>query len=222
MTRPIVRAFFDEATFTVSYVVSDPESARAAIIDPVLDYDPDSGRTCSDSADEMLAYIKDADLGIDWILETHVHADHLSGAAGIKTQVGGRTGIGTDVAAVQNIFKEIFNIADLPVDGSQFDHLFVDGETFAIFPFQRLGHSFAIGGFGQDFDPEKEKRSNDLARAQIKQLMTGVEALVDRKKPRAVQKSEHYLHALEAQLKICDDVDRLIDTLDAPFLRPWN
>lgn len=132
MTRPIVRAFFDEATFTVSYVVSDPESARAAIIDSVLDYDPDAGRTCSDSADEILAYIKDADLGIDWILETHVHADHLSGAAGIKTQVGGRTAIGTDVAAVQNIFKEIFNIADLPVDGSQFDHLLVDGETFAI------------------------------------------------------------------------------------------
>ena len=98
----------------------------------MLDYDPDSGRTCSDSADEMLAYIKDADLGIDWILETHVHADHLSGAAGIKTQVGGRMAIGTDVAAVQNIFKELFNIVDLPVDGSQFDHLFVDGETFAI------------------------------------------------------------------------------------------
>jgi len=132
MNSPDVKALFDEATFTVSYVVSDPATNRAAVIDPVLDYDPASGRTSTQSADEMIAYIRGAGLGVDWIIETHVHADHLSGAPYVKAQVGGKTGIGSDVTAVQDAFKGIFNIRDLATDGSQFDHLFVNGESFKL------------------------------------------------------------------------------------------
>lgn len=127
-----VKAFFDEATFTVSYVVSDPASGRAAIIDPVLDYEPNSGRTSAASVDPLVAYVKDAKFTIDWILETHVHADHLSAAPVVKKQVAGQTAIGAQVVSVQRTFKNIFNITDLAVDGSQFDHLFVDGEVFRI------------------------------------------------------------------------------------------
>jgi glyoxylase-like metal-dependent hydrolase (beta-lactamase superfamily II) len=132
MSGPDVKAFFDEATFTVSYVVSDPATSRAAVIDPVLDYEPASGRTTTRSADEMIAYLKGAKLSVDWIIETHVHADHLSGAPYIKDQVGGQTGIGSDVTSVQDAFKGVFNIEDLATDGSQFDHLFVDGESFKL------------------------------------------------------------------------------------------
>lgn len=132
MTQANVKAFFDEATFTVSYVVSDPVSGRAAIIDPVLDYDPNSGRTSTISADQLIAYVNDANLSVAWILETHVHADHLSAAPAIKEGVGGQTAIGAHVTSVQNTFKGIFNISDLAVDGSQFDHLFDDGETFKV------------------------------------------------------------------------------------------
>jgi len=132
MKQPDVRAFFDEATFTVSYVVSDPETRRGAIIDPVLDYDPSSGRTTTRSADAIIDYISATDLGVDWILETHVHADHLSGAPYCKEKLGGHTAIGRNVSAVQNVFKGIFNIKDLATDGSQFEHLFDDSETFKL------------------------------------------------------------------------------------------
>jgi glyoxylase-like metal-dependent hydrolase (beta-lactamase superfamily II) len=132
MSTPDVKAFFDEATFTVSYVVSDPATNRAAVIDPVLDYDPASGRTSTRSADEMIAYLHRSNLGVDWIIETHVHADHLSGAPYLKEQVGGQTGIGSNVTAVQSAFRDIFNIKDLAADGSQFDHLFVSGESFRL------------------------------------------------------------------------------------------
>lgn len=132
MSKPEVKAFFDEATFTVSYVVSCPETSRAAIIDPVLDYDAASGRTSSHSSDEIIAYVSDQGLGVDWILETHVHADHLTGAPYLKEKLGGQTAIGKDVTAVQSVFKDVFNIPDLAADGSQFDHLFADGETFAV------------------------------------------------------------------------------------------
>lgn len=132
MSSPDVKAFFDEATFTVSYVVSDPTTNRAAVIDPVLDYEPASGRTSTRSADELIAYLAEENLGVDWIIETHVHADHISGAPYVKEQVGGQTGIGADVTAVQDAFKGVFNIEDLATDGSQFDHLFVNGESFKI------------------------------------------------------------------------------------------
>ena len=132
MKHPDVKAFFDEATFTVSYVVSDAANGRAVIIDPVQDYDPASGRTTTSSADAIIDYVSEHGLNIDWILETHVHADHLSAAPYIKEKLGGQTAIGASVSAVQNVFKGIFNLEDLDIDGSQFDHLFVDGETFNV------------------------------------------------------------------------------------------
>ncbi len=132
MGKPDVEAFFDDATYTVSYVVSDPETGRAAVIDPVLDYDPASGRTATSSADRLIKYVKDSDLGVDWILETHVHADHLSAAPRVRDLLGGTTAIGAEVTTVQNVFKGIFNLDALAVDGSQFEHLFDDGDTFKV------------------------------------------------------------------------------------------
>ncbi len=132
MSSPEVKAFFDEATFTVSYVVSDPATSRAVIIDPVLDYDAASGRTATQCADEIIAYVTSNGLGVDWILETHVHADHLSGAPCLKEKFGGQIGIGSGVTSVQSTFKEIFNLSDLATDGSQFDRLFGDGDTFEV------------------------------------------------------------------------------------------
>ena len=132
MNTPDVKAFFDAATFTVSYIVSDPATGRAAVIDPVLNYDPASGRTGTSAADEMITYLAESNLSVDWIIETHVHADHLSSAPYIKESVGGQTGIGKHVTAVQESFKGIFNIEALTTDGSQFDHLFIDGESFRV------------------------------------------------------------------------------------------
>ena len=132
MSTPAVTAFFDEATFTVTYVVADPVSAHAAIIDPVLDYDAASGRTSTTSADEVTAFVRDNGLTVDWVLETHVHADHLTAAPYLKEQLGGRIGIGRHVAAVQETFKGVFNIDGLATDGSQFDHLFEDGDEFEV------------------------------------------------------------------------------------------
>jgi glyoxylase-like metal-dependent hydrolase (beta-lactamase superfamily II) len=132
MSVPSVTAFFDEATFTVTYVVADPDSAHAAIVDPVLDYDPASGRTSTASADKVAAFVRDNGLSIDWVLETHVHADHLSAAPYLTEKLGGRIAIGKNVAAVQETFQGVFNIEDLATDGSQFDHLFEDGDEFSI------------------------------------------------------------------------------------------
>ena len=132
MVHPEVQAFFDEATFTVTYVASCPKSGRAAVIDPVLDYDPASGRTATRSADAVIEHIRSNGLSLDWILETHIHADHLSGAPYIREALGGRTGIGEHVAQVQENFKDIFNLPDLATDGSQFEHLFRDGEKFSL------------------------------------------------------------------------------------------
>jgi len=132
MSAPSVTAFFDEATFTVTYVVADPDSAHAAIVDPVLDYDPASGRTSTASADKVAAFVRDNNLSIDWVLETHVHADHLSAAPYLREKLGGKVAIGKNVAAVQETFQGVFNIEDLATDGSQFDHLFEDGDEFSI------------------------------------------------------------------------------------------
>jgi len=132
MSAPSVTAFFDEATFTVTYVVADPDSAHAAIVDPVLDYDPASGRTSTASADKVAAFVRDNNLSIDWVLETHVHADHLSAAPYLREKLGGTVAIGKNVAAVQETFQGVFNIEDLATDGSQFDHLFEDGDEFSI------------------------------------------------------------------------------------------
>lgn len=132
-TQAAVQAFFDPATWTVTYVVWDRASRHAAIIDPVLDYDFKSGHTRTESADRVLAYVAENSLRVDWILETHAHADHLSGAHYLREQGGGRIAIGEHIRAVQATFSRIFNLerSFLP-DGSQFDHLFKDGETFMI------------------------------------------------------------------------------------------
>lgn len=128
-----VEAFFDPATFTYSYVVSDPATAECAIIDPVLDYDPASGRTRSHSADRLLQYILQHELKTRWILETHVHADHLSAAAYLKQQLGGTLGIGAGITQIQRIFGALFHAGTgFARDGSQFDHLFHDGENFQL------------------------------------------------------------------------------------------
>jgi glyoxylase-like metal-dependent hydrolase (beta-lactamase superfamily II) len=126
-------AFFDPTTWTVTYVVADPRTLRAAIIDPVLDYDFKSGRTSTTSADRVLAYVVEQGLQVEWILETHAHADHLSGAQYLKSKTGGRIAIGNNIRAVQSTFKTIFNLEDsFLADGKQFDHLFRDGESFMI------------------------------------------------------------------------------------------
>lgn len=132
-TRTTTQGFFDPGTWTVSYVVWDHAMRRAAVIDPVLDYDFKSGHTGTASADRLLAYVRDKGLQVDWILETHAHADHLSGARYVQGQVGGQIAIGENIRAVQATFKKLYNLerSFLP-DGSQFDHLFGDGETFKI------------------------------------------------------------------------------------------
>ena len=131
--RPRIEAFFDAPTGTVSYVVSDPGTGRAAVVDPVLGYDFKAGRTDTKAADRILACLDEHSLAVDWILETHAHADHLSGARYLHRRVGGKVAIGENIREVQAIFKKIYNLerSFLP-DGSQFDHLFRDGETFRI------------------------------------------------------------------------------------------
>lgn len=132
-TQANTHAFFDPTTWTVSYVVWDPATRRAAVIDPVLDYDFKSGHTDTASADRAVAYVTDLGLKVDWILETHAHADHLSGARYLQQRLGGRIAIGENIRTVQATFKRLYNLERgfLP-DGSQFDHLFKDGETFRI------------------------------------------------------------------------------------------
>ncbi len=131
--QPEIVPFFDPATSTVTYVVADRSTGRAAIIDAVLDYDPKSGRTTTASADAVIAYVRSSGLTVEWILETHVHADHLSAAAYLKEHLGGRTAIGENVKSVQQVFKQMFNAEpSFAPDGSQFDHLFRDGERFSI------------------------------------------------------------------------------------------
>ena len=132
--RPDVKAFFDDDTFTVSYVIRDPDSNKAAILDSVLDFDPKSGRTATKSADELLAYVQENKLDIEWILETHAHADHLTAAPYLQDKLGqGKIAIGENISKVQEVFKGVFNAeASFKTDGSQFDHLFKDGETFKI------------------------------------------------------------------------------------------
>lgn len=128
-----VRSFFDEATFTVTHVLSDPATGKAAIIDSVLDFDPASGRTSTTSADAVIAYVREQGLEVEWLLETHAHADHLSAAPYLQEQLGGRLAIGRHILTVQNVFGKIFNEGTrFARDGSQFDQLFDDGDRFAI------------------------------------------------------------------------------------------
>lgn len=130
---PDVKAFFDDATNTVSYVVREPEGRTCAIIDSVLDYDQAAGRTNTQSADEIIAWIKAEDLSVAWILESHVHADHLSAAPYLQEHLGGQIGIGANITMIQDTFGKIFNEGTrFQRDGSQFDALFKDGDSFHI------------------------------------------------------------------------------------------
>ncbi|MEL6420529.1 MAG: MBL fold metallo-hydrolase [Pseudomonadota bacterium] len=131
--KPDVKAFFDEATFTVSYVVKDPNSDSCAIIDSVLDFDPKSGRTDTASADAIIEHVKDNGLKVEWLLETHAHADHLSAAHYLQKEIGGTTAIGSHITEVQEVFAKLFNVEKgFQTDGRQFEHLFTDGEEFVI------------------------------------------------------------------------------------------
>lgn len=130
---PNVEAFFDPATYTYSYVVSDPATQRCALVDSVLDYDPASGRTSYHSADRLIEHVRSRGLVVQWILETHVHADHMSAAPYLRQQLGGEIGIGEQITVVQSTFGKLFNAGpDFPTDGSQFDRLFRDGEEFRV------------------------------------------------------------------------------------------
>ena len=131
--KPLVHGIFDPATWTVTYVVYEKAGSDCAIIDPVLDYDPKSGRTSHTSADKVIAFVKSQQLTVSWIMETHAHADHLSAAPYLKAQLGGKTGIGNHITLVQSVFKGIFNMEpSFHADGSQFDHLFADGEAILL------------------------------------------------------------------------------------------
>lgn len=130
---PQVQAFFDPATWTVSYVVFDHAGGHCALVDSVLDFDPKSGRTSTRSADALVAFVKDKALTVQWILETHAHADHLSAAHYLRKQLGGQIAIGAAITGVQNVFKAVFHLEpEFHPDGRQFDHLFQPDEVFAI------------------------------------------------------------------------------------------
>jgi glyoxylase-like metal-dependent hydrolase (beta-lactamase superfamily II) len=131
--RPEVAGFFDPATFTVTYVVHDPATREAAIVDSVLDFDPNSGRTSTASADTVIDYVNSHNLKVMWLLETHAHADHFSAAPYLQEKLGGKIAIGEHIVTVQQVFGKLFNAGtEFERDGSQFDHLFKDGDTFAI------------------------------------------------------------------------------------------
>ena len=132
MTQPRVHAQFDEATHTVSYVVWDPTTCRAAIIDPVLDYDHRTGRVSHRSADDLLGFVADQGLSVDWVLETHAHADHLSAAPYLKEKTGAPIGIGARITEVQRTFAPVFGLDDVSGDGREFDRLLRDGDTIAL------------------------------------------------------------------------------------------
>lgn len=139
MTCPDVKAFFDDSTNTFSYVVWDPASRQAAVIDSVLDYDAASGRTRHDAADVIVAFVQAHGLEVAWVIDTHVHADHLSASPYVQSRLGGRLGIGEHIRSVQQTFGRLFNLEDgFARDGSQFDHLFKDGEAY------RLGEIEAV------------------------------------------------------------------------------
>lgn len=128
-----IEPFFDPATFTYSYVVSDPQTRQCAVIDSVLDYDPASGRTSHATAQRLVDYVREQDLKVQWLLETHVHADHLSAAPYLRQQLGGQLAIGDRITVVQDTFGKLFNAGTgFATDGRQFDYLFHDGDTFQV------------------------------------------------------------------------------------------
>ena len=156
MQKPIVKAFFDQGTWTFTYVVYEKPNTPCVVIDSVLNYDPKSGRTKTKSADEVIAFVKEQGLTADWILETHAHADHLSAAPYIQKHLGGKIAIGSHIQDVQKVFKGIFNLeSEFPTNGSQFDYLIEEGQdiyagNLTIHPLFVPGHTpacmaYAIG-----------------------------------------------------------------------------
>jgi glyoxylase-like metal-dependent hydrolase (beta-lactamase superfamily II) len=161
MQQAQVETFFDPATWTFSYVVYDQPGGHCALVDSVLDYDPKSGRTRTTSADKLVEFVRAHNLTVQWILETHAHADHLSAAHYLRQQLGGRIAMGAGITQVQKVFKGLFNLEpEFAPNGSQFDHLFADGETFAIgaLPAQAIavpGHTpacmaYKVGNAGEE------------------------------------------------------------------------
>lgn len=145
LPRPEVHGLFDPATWTVTYVVHSGDGSACAIVDSVLDYDPRSGRTRHESADRVIAYVETHRLKVAWILETHAHADHLSAAPYLKAKLGGKIAIGRDITRVQQVFRGVFNLEpEFKLDGSQFDHLFGDGDTVPLGPL--VGKVLAVPG----------------------------------------------------------------------------
>ena len=132
MHSATIHSLFDPATSTVTHLVADPATRRAAVIDSVLDFDPKSARTSTHSADALIERVRAEGLVVDWLLETHPHADHLSAAPYLQQQLGGWIAIGEHIVAVQRVFKALFNADDIAADGAPFDRLFADGETFLI------------------------------------------------------------------------------------------
>ncbi|QIB35208.1 MBL fold metallo-hydrolase [Ancylobacter pratisalsi] len=130
--KPEVTGFFDPRTWSVQYVVADRETGKCAIVDPVYDFDEKSGQTASKNADRLLAFVRDKGYEVEWILDTHPHADHFSAANYLKQKTGARTAIGAKVTDVQALWKGYYNWPDFPADGSQWDHLFADGDTFKV------------------------------------------------------------------------------------------
>jgi len=130
--KPLVKGFYDARTFSIQYVVSDPETKKCAFIDPVLDFDEKSGSTVTRSADAILDYVEEQGLKVEWVLDTHPHADHLSAAHYLKERTGAPTAIGEKIVEVQKLWKDIYNWPDFYADGSQWDRLFAEGETFTV------------------------------------------------------------------------------------------
>jgi glyoxylase-like metal-dependent hydrolase (beta-lactamase superfamily II) len=131
--RPVIKGFFEKATCSIQYVVADPDTKRAAIIDPVLDFDPNSGATSTRSADELLAYVEREGFTLEWILDTHPHADHFSAAGYLKDRTNALTAIGEKIVLVQELWKRLYNLSDdFRADGSQWDRIFADGERFTV------------------------------------------------------------------------------------------
>lgn len=190
--KPDVAAYYDEPTGTVTYLVVDSGSNRAAIVDPVLDYDEKAGRVTTQSADTLLADIQKRDLKVDWILDTHPHADHLTALAYLKEKLGAPTAIGEKVVEVQKLWRTIYNVSDFPIDGKQWDRLFRNGDNFTIgdLPVRVMyspGHTLAsityvIGDsvFMHDtlFQPDSGSARCDFPGADAAQLYQSISAIL--------------------------------------------
>ena len=191
-TVPTVRAFFEKQTFSIQYVASDPITRRCVIIDPVLDFDEKSGATATRSADEILDYIAAEALTVEWILDTHPHADHFSAAQYLKRRTGAPTAIGDRIGEVQQLWKQIYNWPDFPADGSQWDHLFKPDEVFPVGSLDAKvmfspGHtlasiSYVIGdaAFVHDtlFMPDSGTARADFPGGNARQLWHSIQAII--------------------------------------------